>query len=249
VRKYISKSSKKTTKGAGRLVVEQKSALRSGAAKKTSAGRKSDPEPQADSSQLIHGARPSASQTLEASIGNQIRTLRKMKNLTVSEMAKESGLSISMLSKIENGATSPSLSTLQALAAALSVPITTFFAKFDQKRDSSFVRDGEGLLIERRGTKSGHQYRLLGHSVSGDVGVEPYLITLTNEADPFPVFEHEGVEFIYMLEGEVDYRHADKSYTLRKGDSLFFDATAPHGPETLRVLPMHYLSIIIYPRE
>ena len=220
----------------------------SGPPARTRATRKSAPKPEAGTD-LVHGAQPSSSQTLEASIGNQIRTLRKMKNLTVAELAAQSGLSISMLSKIETGSTSPSLATLQAIATALNVPFTTLFVKFDEKRDISFVQAGEGLLIERRGTRSGHQYRLLGHSVSSDVAVEPYLITLTEEADPYPVFQHEGVEFIYMLDGEVSYRHADKSYLLKSGDALFFDATAPHGPEELRKLPMNFLSIIIYPSE
>ena len=196
----------------------------------------------------VHGARPSGSQTLEASIGNQVRTLRKRGDMTVLDLANQAGLSISMLSKIENGGTSASLSTLQALAEALNVPISTFFATFDEKRDATFVRAGHGLLIERRGTRSGHQYQLLGHSVSSDIQVEPYLITLTSEADPYPVFQHEGVEFIYMISGEVGYRHADKTYTLKRGDSLFFDAMAPHGPEELRKLPMQFLSIIAYAR-
>ena len=59
-----------------------------------------------------------------------------------------------MLSKIENGGTSPSLSTLQALARALNVPLTSFFADFEERRDCSYVRAGQGVLIERRGTKS-----------------------------------------------------------------------------------------------
>ena len=168
--------------------------------------------------------------------------------MTVLDLANAAGLSIGMLSKIENGGTSASLATLQALAEALNVPISTFFATFDEKRDATFVRAGNGLLIERRGTRSGHQYQLLGHSVSSDIQVEPYLITLTDEADPYPVFQHEGVEFIYMLSGEVGYRHADKTYTLKRGDSLFFDAMAPHGPEELRKLPMQFLSIIAYAR-
>ncbi len=154
-----------------------------------------------------------------------------------------------MLSKIENGSTSPSLGTLQSIAKALNVPVTTLFARFDEKRDVSFVANGQGILIDRRGTRSGHQYRLLGHSISGEVAVEPYLITLTEEAAPYPVFQHEGVEFIYMLDGEVSYRHADKSYLLRSGDFLLFDASAPHGPEELRKVPMNYLSIIMYLRE
>ena len=71
---------------------------------------------------------------------------------------------------------------------------------------------------------------LLGHAPHGDLTVEPYLITLQDSSDVFPVFQHDGLEFIYMLEGEVVYRHGDKSYILEPGDSLFFDANAPHGP-------------------
>ncbi len=52
-----------------------------------------------------------------------------------------------------------------------------------------------------------------------------------------------------MLEGEVSYRHGDKTYTLSPGDSLFFDANAPHGPEELNKLPIRFLSIIVYTRE
>ena len=61
-------------------------------------------------------------------------------------------------------------------------------------------------------------------------------------------FQHDGVEFIYMLSGKVIYRHADKLYPMSAGDALFFDAGAPHGPEELLERPMTYLSIIIYPR-
>ncbi|HEX9446710.1 MAG TPA: cupin domain-containing protein, partial [Dongiaceae bacterium] len=62
------------------------------------------------------------------------------------------------------------------------------------------------------------------------------------------VFQHDGIEFIYMLEGEVGYRHGDKTYLLKPGDSLFFDADAPHGPEELRKLPAKYISVITYLR-
>jgi len=61
-------------------------------------------------------------------------------------------------------------------------------------------------------------------------------------------FQHEGLEFLHMLEGEVVYRRADKLFTMQPGDSLFFDADAPHGPERLVHLPARYLSIISYPR-
>ncbi len=193
----------------------------------------------------IAGARDNK---LEVSIGRQVRDFRKQLEFTVAGLAKLAGLSSGMLSKIENGIASPSLATLQALANALHIPVTAFFKKYEEERDVSFVPSGEGLVIERRGTRAGHQYQLLGHSVGKSIAVEPYLITLTAESDVFPIFQHSGMEFIYMLEGEVGYRHGNKTYTLRPGDSLFFDADAPHGPEKLTKLPIRFLSIITYSR-
>jgi hypothetical protein len=156
-----------------------------------------------------------------------------------------------MLSKIENGNISPSLASLQALSRALGIPLTALFRGFEERRSASYVKSGEGLNIERRGTRAGHQYSLLGHidDNSSGVMVEPYLITLTAESDVFPTFQHEGLEFLYMISGEVVYRHANLVYRMRPGDSLLFDADAPHGPEQLVRLPARYLSIICYPRN
>ena len=186
---------------------------------------------------------------LEQAIGREVRRQREKLDITISELAKAAGISAGMLSKIENGATSPSLSSLQALAQALQVPLTTFFRDFDEMRTATFVKAGQGLAIERRGTRAGHQYQLLGHVPSGPLMVEPYLITLTATSDVFPAFQHAGVEFLYMLDGEVVYRHGSRTYLMTPGDSLYFDADAPHGPEELRVLPIRYLSVISYARD
>jgi transcriptional regulator with XRE-family HTH domain len=188
---------------------------------------------------------------LERAIGHEVRTLRKKLGITGSDLASATGISLGMLSKIENGNTSPSLTTLQALAQALGVPVTAFFRRFEESRNAMFVKAGEGVELERRGTRAGHQYNLLGHIGNNTSGVvvEPYLITLTTDSDVFPTFQHEGLEFLYMLEGEVHYRHGDKLYPMTPGDSLFFDADAPHGPEVLVKLPARYLSIISYPEK
>jgi transcriptional regulator with XRE-family HTH domain len=158
-------------------------------------------------------------------------------------------LSASMMSKIENGAISPSLATLKSLAASLNVPISRLFSESEERRDCSFVKAGEGTRIDRRGTKAGHQYDLLGQSMKGDVVVEPYLITLQDDAVPYTHFRHAGVELIYMLSGKVRYRHGDNSYLMEPGDTLCFDAAARHGPEELVETPMQYLSIIMYQRQ
>lgn len=197
-----------------------------------------------------HAVREPRQNNLEAAIGHEVRALRKKLGITVSDLAAATGVSSGMLSKIENGNISPSLTTLQALSRALGVPVTAFFRGYEEVRNAVFCKAGEGVELERRGTRAGHQYNLLGHiheNTSG-VTVEPYLITLTAASDVFPTFQHSGLEFLYMLEGEVVYRHGDQLFHLRPGDSLFFDADAPHGPEKLVVLPSRYLSVITYPQ-
>ncbi|NQV45707.1 MAG: helix-turn-helix transcriptional regulator [Rhodospirillales bacterium] len=186
---------------------------------------------------------------LEVAIGGEVRQFRRQQDMTVAELAKSAGVSTGMLSKIENGITSPSLSTLQALSKALQVPVTAFFRRFEDAREATFVKAGEGLKIERRGTRAGHQYELLGHSASKNIAAEPYLITLTEKSDVFPLFQHGGIEFLYMLEGEVSYRHGENTYVLTPGDSLFFDADVPHGPDALTKLPIRFLSVISYQRQ
>ena len=188
---------------------------------------------------------------LEVAIGRQIRIYRKQMEITVSDLSKMTGLSTGMLSKIENGNTSPSLSTLQTLSNALSIPMTAFFKQFEQKRECIHTKANEGVEVEGEGTRAGHQYNLLGHLGSNDSGVivEPYLIELTSETDTFKTFQHGGLETIYMLAGEITYRHGDGVYKLQQGDTLFFDANTPHGPEALDKLPARFLSIISYPLD
>lgn len=195
-----------------------------------------------------HALRTQRERNLEAAIGRQVRDLRKHQRLTGADLAAKTGLSVGMLSKIENGATSPSLTTITTLAHALKVPLVQLFSGYEEDRACLHVKSGEGVETEREGTRAGHQYSLLGHigATGAGVIVEPYLITLDSQSDRFQTFQHDGIELLYMLEGRVTYRHGAHSYLLEPGDSLLFDADAPHGPEDLIDLPAKYLSIITY---
>ena len=208
----------------------------------------SPPPKQAPLKQDPHATRDTREKVLEVAIGHEVRAFRKKLGITVADLAATTNISLGMLSKIENGITSPSLTTLQALSHALGVPLTSFFRRFEEDRNAVFVKAGEGVDVERRGTRAGHQYNLLGYIGSNTAGVvvEPYLITLSENSDVFPTFQHDGMEFLYMLEGEVVYRHGSNLFRMLPGDSLFFDADAPHGPDELAKLPIRYLSIISY---
>jgi transcriptional regulator with XRE-family HTH domain len=186
---------------------------------------------------------------LEMCIGREVRQLRRKHDMTVTELADLAGLSSGMLSKIENGHTSPSLATLQSLASALNVSVTALMRKFEERRDATFVPAGGGLKIQRRGTRAGHEYRVLGHSLDEEITMEPFVITLTDKSEVFPAFEHAGTEFLYMLEGRMDYHHGGATYAMGPGDSLFFDAAAAHGPENLIETPIRFVCVIVYSAE
>ncbi|ASJ75665.1 helix-turn-helix domain-containing protein [Granulosicoccus antarcticus] len=198
-----------------------------------------------------HAVRVQGERQLEVAIGHEIRTARKHAGITVADLAEVSGISIGMLSKIENGLTSASLTTLNSVSQALGIPISQLLRRFEEDRQSVQVKSGDGLTAERRGSRAGHQYQLLGALGPNQSGVvtEPYMITLTTESDVFPTFQHEGLEFLYFLEGRLEYRHGNKIYLMEPGDSLYFDADAPHGPHKLLELPARYLSIITYPKS
>ncbi|QCO57603.1 cupin domain-containing protein (plasmid) [Pseudorhodobacter turbinis] len=199
--------------------------------------------------QNSHSVREHREKALEVAIGREVRALRRKRDITVSELSGATGLSIGMLSKIEHGNISPSLTTLQTLANALSVPLTTFFHRFEETRMAVHTKSGEGLALERQSTSESYQYTLLGHIGANASGVivEPFLITLTEGADDFPTFQHGGIETIYMLEGEIDYRHGKEIYSLKPGDTLFFDTDVPHGPKALIKFPARYIAVICYP--
>jgi DNA-binding XRE family transcriptional regulator len=107
------------------------------AARKASLGGEQDPH-------ALQGARDNM---LEVAIGREVRGFRNKLGITASDLARAADLSLGMLSKIENGVTSASLTTLQRLSKALGVPVTSLFRRFEERRDAVFVSAGQGLLI------------------------------------------------------------------------------------------------------
>jgi transcriptional regulator with XRE-family HTH domain len=190
----------------------------------------------------------SSGQTLEHYLGNTIREIRLNHGLTIADVATLAGISRGMLSKIENAQTATSLETISRLAQALGVSLATLFRNCDVRVGSAqLVKSGEGMEVVRRGTKRGHTYHLLSYDQGPKKLFEPFLITIEQESEKFPVFEHPGTEFIYMLEGCIEYRHGQNTYVLSPGDALTFEGDIPHGPEKLIQCPIRFLSVIMYP--
>jgi transcriptional regulator with XRE-family HTH domain len=184
-----------------------------------------------------------------ARIGAQVRALRMAADVSAGALAKVSGISASMLSRIERGLVSPSVETLERLANGLGVPASRFFGDQARRTDFCHVRAGQGVVVDRVGAVSDYRYELLGHLLSGNLFVEPYLVTLLPGADPYVTFQHPGLKFLYFLSGEVSYRYGAKVVAVRAGDSLLFEATALHGIEAIQSGPVSYLSVVFTLRE
>jgi len=184
---------------------------------------------------------------LEEAIGRNVRQLRTQAGLSVGDMAARLGISKAMLSKIENAQTACSLRTLARLAAGLDVPVTSLFRGADAERPASFVKAGTGTPIVRNGTQVGHEYELLGTLRGEHKRLECLMVTLDSRSEVYPLFQHPGTEFIYMLEGVMDYGHSRSVYRLEAGDSLQLDGEGAHGPVDLVETPIRFLSVIAFP--
>lgn len=158
-------------------------------------------------------------------VGQRLRSIRKARKLSIRALAERSDLSVNTLSLIENGKTSPSVSTLYQLARGLKVPITIFFDSDPPNRKVVYQKASERKQI----IFSQGQMESLGAGLSG-LGSEPFITTLEPDATSgnAPII-YAGREFIYCLEGQITYTIGDEIYPLDPGDSLILAAYTPHS--------------------
>ncbi|MDN5859703.1 MAG: XRE family transcriptional regulator [Pseudonocardia sp.] len=182
-------------------------------------------------------------ESLGAVIAERVREFRLRNGWTIGRLAEECGLSKGMLSKIEHAQTSPSLATIARLSEALSVPVTAFFRGLTEEQDVIFVKAGAGLSIEHRNSGVGHRYQTLGTMRAPHDNLEPMLITLTERADAFPLYQHAGTELIFMITGRMEYCCGNARYLLEPGDTLQFVGEVAHGPGELISLPIQFLAV------
>jgi len=161
---------------------------------------------------------------VSVNIGERLRELREARNISMRALATRSGLSANALSMIERGKASPSVSTLYKLAEALGISITSFFGTETERKQVVFLKGDERARISfARGVFEG----LRGEKFAGVV--EPFLLTLENSANSGPrTMSHTGHEFVFCLQGELEYQVERQVFPLQPGDSLLFAAHLKH---------------------
>ncbi len=173
----------------------------------------------------------------EVDVGTKVRHTRRLRGLTLKQVADQAGCSESLLSKIENGRATPSLKMLQRLASALGLTVGKFFAQ-ETNPDDIVMQAARRIKFETNG--NGDKLEPLAHN-SGSHLLECYLHHVVPGSGPGGTFQHEGEEFGYVLEGEIELVVAGRKYNVAKGDSFCFRSEKPHswankGKEKARVL-------------
>jgi transcriptional regulator with XRE-family HTH domain len=157
-------------------------------------------------------------------VGQRLRILRKQRDISMRELARRSGLSANALSMIERGLTSPSVSTLSKLSGALEVPITSLFREAQERHDVVFCPASER---SKAPFDHGRWEGLGGERFSGRM--EAFVLTLESGASSGPHgILHTGQEFVFCLEGVVEYDVEERRFLLHSGDTLMFAASMGH---------------------
>lgn len=164
-------------------------------------------------------------------LGNQVRRLRNRRNLTLQDLAGLTGLSKPNLSQIENNFVTPPIATLLKIATALGVPIGYFFQDSHQESTMTVVRkeDRYGVAKGPHISHIGYQYEPLAYPKI-DKNMEPFIVEMEErEASDIVFNNHRGEEFLYVLEGTLEFCFGEERVILEDGDSLYFDSIVPHG--------------------
>jgi len=174
--------------------------------------------------------KPPQTNMIDFAIGSTLRDLRETRKLTARQLSANSNVSAAMISRIENGQVSPSISTLNALAKALEVPLVSLFRETGSAHaDLTHVKQGEGLKSTRLIDEHSHEFINLAFHSRRDIQFEARMVTLVRQDAKPPRYIGHGVVFVHVIEGEAVYKYGQRRLNLNIGDSLSLDAELSHG--------------------
>jgi len=163
----------------------------------------------------------------ESELGKRIKEYRMKKGLTLQKLEEKTGFTKGYLSKVENTKKAPPVSTLVILAKALGVSLSEIFGEKEEKSSISHVKRNQRQVVARNGTVFGYSYQTLAHKFYKKQ-MEPYILTLPVKPKQVALFQHEGQEMLFILEGTMKFFHGDLEFIVEEGDCLYFDASIPH---------------------
>lgn len=163
----------------------------------------------------------------EAEIGKRIKKFRLNKRITLDVLAAQTGFSKGYLSKVEKSEKAPPVSTLGVIARALDVTISSLLGEEGNASSICLVKKEERPLITRAGTAFDYSYESVAYKFKNRM-MEPFILTLPVNPKKKTVYQHEGQEILFVLEGTMKFFHGTEELIVEQGDCLYFDSGVPH---------------------
>ena len=169
----------------------------------------------------------------ELNLGQKIKTLRQRKGWSLQQMTDKTHLSVPLLSQIESEVVAPPVATLLKISKALNVNIGYFFQEEESGKRAVIVRKNERKQVFRRihedPSKVGYYYESLAYP-KADKHMEPFQVQFeVKKKEDLIFFNHKGEEFVFVLDGQIEFNYEDETFILEPGDSLYFDSSFPHA--------------------
>lgn len=177
-------------------------------------------------------------------LGKELKRIRKSKNLNLKEVAQKSGVSIGLVSKIENFRTTPSLPVLLKIMQSLEIDLSELNLSTNGSETYVLIKNGEGL-VEEREDSMGLEYTFLFSEKIPSCTLRTYIIKVNSGVYREPIAT-DAIEVLYVISGALNYIIEDETVSLQQGDVLFFDGHKPHAlhnkaPETAVLFKMYMI--------
>ncbi len=185
-------------------------------------------------------------QDLAKRIGLRVKKVRKSYELSLKKLADDTELSISLLSRVENGLAMPSISTLQIIAKSLKVDIGHFFKTDTPKQFIISPKTNPRTILSGKGYKN---IELLAEGMEEVAFMEPAIVTTEhkNQGEDVKLMVHDGQEFMYVLEGNIELTLGENKYIMNKGDAAYWNGHVPHKGLSLSKKPAKSLNVHFIP--
>jgi transcriptional regulator with XRE-family HTH domain len=169
----------------------------------------------------------------DLNLGQKIKNLRQRRGMSLQQVAEKASLSEPLLSQIEGEVVAPPVATLLKISKGLGVNIGYFFQDQEAEKHAVVVPQNERKKVFRRihedPSKVGYYYESLAYP-KAEKHMEPFHVTFeVKKKEDLLFFTHRGEEFIYVLDGQLEFNYENETYSLGAGDSLYFDSSIPHA--------------------
>ena len=199
--------------------------------------------------EFLDTIRPDApeQEDIQVNVGARVKSVRENRGLTLEDISLRTDIEISLLEEIEKGTVAPPLGTVRKLAKALEMKMG-YFISGEENRPYTIVRCQDRKVLSRYDSKKGKHYGYEYESLAPhkkDRHMEPFMVTLEPADTEEERSTHDGQEFIYVLEGNMEVRLEEEIHILEPGDAIYYDSTVPHlvkchGDKKTKILAVLY---------